>query len=47
MDPKKIQKDLDKLEDKAKEIKRYANNRIAHPDKKGPKTIPTFKNGIS
>jgi len=43
VDPSVVKKDLENLMKKAKCLEEYADKRIAHLDKKSPKTIPTYK----
>ncbi len=43
VDPSLVKKDFENLKEKAKELEKYADKRIAHLDKRKPKTIPKFK----
>ncbi len=42
IDPTLVQEDLDELKKHGDKLEEFADKRVAHHDKKAPKTIPTF-----
>ena len=42
INPTFVQKDLDELKKRSEKLEPFADKRVAHYDKKAPKTIPTF-----
>lgn len=42
IDPTAVQQDLDELKKRSCKLEEFADKRVAHYDKKAPKTIPTF-----
>ena len=42
IDPTAVQQDLDELKKRSCKLEEFADKRVAHHDKKAPKTIPTF-----